>query len=181
MRGEQGDTELWGRCRRRLWDDEAVPGRLQRFGGGSGSETDALTHPHPVCCRRLLGAGGSLGAGPGEETQLALLCTSLLPKRPPPPPPQPTTPVGLSHPGHLLHLSTVRKVTPLGRSGADFARACNFTHSPGALGCQLSAQRQPPDFSRLQGSVPTHQVSFLCFSGACVYGQRAVCSHEHRI
>lgn len=84
MRGEQGDTELWGRCRRRLWDDEAVPGRLQRFSGGSGSETDALTHPHPVCCRRLLGAGGSLGAGPGEETQLALLCTSLLPKRPPP-------------------------------------------------------------------------------------------------
>lgn len=65
---------------------EAVPRRLQRFSGGSGSETDALTHPHPLCCRRLLGAGGSLGAGRGEETQLALLCTSLRRKRPPPPP-----------------------------------------------------------------------------------------------
>lgn len=116
-----------------------------------------------------------------REGDPARLYTCLLLK----PTPQLTTPMGLSHQGHalqfqghLLHLSKIRKVTPLGRSRAGCASARNFTHSPGALGCQLSAQRQPLDFSRLRGSVSKHKVSFLCFSGVCFYGQRAVCSHS---
>lgn len=92
-----------------------------------------------------------------------------------------TTPVGLSHhghalqfQGHLLPLSKVRKVTPLGRSGAGYASACNFTHSAGALGmlarCPEAAtwlRWAPRQCAEAQGVLPLLLRSLFLSSEGC--------------